>query len=438
MCGVPREPYKMRFEREPVWPKKVCAFFYKMGNHSEKNHKLSCARTDGESATHTGGTIRRHGQAEDDRQRYADIHGSRGGFCKTSELATKPALLGLWRTPRRSVRAANILATHQPHLRAVPSTAVDHFETAAAVAEKRGRGFFWRDASEVRRRGLILLVLGPQHALMCCFTVLLSRFIDYTGHRRHRRGRKAPQLVAPFFPGLGILSRFLLQGPIFVRLRAPLTTIELFVDLKGRVEQKGWEKRLGHVPGRGDAAACAAVRRPCFTADTVAGRPPPLLLPPAAAHALLSHAARCGGRHRYQPHRAVACRRHTSSFVARRPSTFVVVRFHLSSPAVACRRLSQPVNGSRRPSPIVAHCRPPSSTSISRHSNLRKPSCTHAEELSVAISFRRHTARPHTAAAIRRPTHRRRRRLSRFLHLQTSCLRIRVFDTCLLTLASYG
>ena len=34
-----------------------------------------------------------------------------------------------------------------------------------------------------------------------------------------------------FYPGFGISSRFLLQGPIFVRLRAPLTTIELFVDL---------------------------------------------------------------------------------------------------------------------------------------------------------------------------------------------------------------
>ena len=97
-------------------------------------------------------------------------------------------------------------------------------------------------------------------------------------------------------------------------------------------------------------------------------------LPPRPAPSCRTPLAAAAATANRSPPPAVACRRHTSSFVARRPSPFVVVRFHLLSSAAARRRPSPPVGASRRSSPIVAHCRPPSSMSICRHSNLRKPS----------------------------------------------------------------
>jgi hypothetical protein len=63
---------------------------------------------------------------------------------------------------------------------------------------------------------------------LCAFSLvsLITQVIVGTGAAGRPRNSRHR-----FYPGFGISSRFLLQGPIFVRLRAPLTTIELFVDL---------------------------------------------------------------------------------------------------------------------------------------------------------------------------------------------------------------
>ena len=63
---------------------------------------------------------------------------------------------------------------------------------------------------------------------LCAFSLvsLIIQVIVGTGAAGRPRNTRRR-----FFAGLGILSRFLLQGPVFVRLRAPLTTMELFVDL---------------------------------------------------------------------------------------------------------------------------------------------------------------------------------------------------------------
>ena len=68
---------------------------------------------------------------------------------------------------------------------------------------------------EVRRRGLILLVLGPQHALMCLSLHILFRFSDYTGRRRHRRGRNPLKHAAPFFSGLEYRRGFCVRADLF-------------------------------------------------------------------------------------------------------------------------------------------------------------------------------------------------------------------------------
>ena len=181
-------------------------------------------------------------------------------------------------------------------------------------------------------------------------------------------------------------------------------------------------------------------------------RASPATPPPTAAFAATSRLRRhlppsppAAASRRQPPPTAGCCRmpplvtakRGPSSVVACRPSSVFVRR--LPSPTAVARvarcRPLPPVADRRRPSPTAAEVLfPPSSTCAIK----RLTAGTLCDNITVTFLFRSGPTRPHTATAIRRPTHRRRRRLTRFLRLRTSRLQIRVFDPCLLTVVQYG
>ena len=135
-------------------------------------------------------------------------------------------------------------------------------------------------------------------------------------------------------------------------------------------------------------------------ADTVAvDRRLCCCLPPRPAPSCRTPLAAAAATANRSPPPAVACRRHTSSFVARRPSPFVVVRFHLLSYAAARRRPSPPVGARRRQSPIVADRRPLSPTVVDFHFPPFQPAKTiPALTLRRVVRCEFAPRSPHTAA----------------------------------------
>jgi hypothetical protein len=96
----------------------------------------------------------------------------------------------------------------------IPGTSEVHFATAVVAADTRGQASFWA-GWQVRRHSPNPARTWPTARFDVMF---LFCFSAYTGHRRHRRSRKAPQHAAPFFFGLGNIVAVFASGPGFCAL----------------------------------------------------------------------------------------------------------------------------------------------------------------------------------------------------------------------------